>query len=178
METNDRLEAIQQAQSARFYGKYRGKVVSNRDPRSRGRMQVIVPEVTGENVVRWALPSVAYAGDGVGLFTMPPVGASIWVEFEAGNLRYPIWTGCFWGEGEIAAADALPGIKFFKTGAASIRIDDLAGEVKIETAGTAITLTAGEVKIEAAQITNSANGGQTKLTAAGFDAQQGVLKVV
>ena len=178
MPEDPRLDALREAQSQRFYGKYRGKVVNNVDPQNRGRLQVIVPEVTGENVPRWALPAVPYAGNGVGFFTLPPLDTSLWVEFEAGNLRYPIWTGCFWGEGEIDAADAVPGVKFLKTGMASIRVDDDAGEVRIEVAGAAITLTASEVKISAATILNEANGGKTQLTAGGFDAQQGAFKVV
>lgn len=172
------IEAIRQSVADRFYGKHRATVVNNADPQSRGRLQVTVPEILGENIVRWALPAAPYAGDGVGFFAVPPIGANVWVEFEAGNLRYPIWSGCFWAEGEIDTADALPTVKFLKTTAATVRIDDAIGEVTIETGAAKITLTASEVKIEAPQVTNSANGGRTQLTAAGFDAQQGALKVV
>jgi uncharacterized protein involved in type VI secretion and phage assembly len=178
MDRNETYAAISEALSDRFYGKYRGEVVANADPQARGRIQVRVPEIQGENVIRWALPSVPYAGNGVGFFAMPPVGANVWVEFEAGNLRYPIWSGCFWAQNEIPAADAVPEVIFLKTASATLRIDDMAGEVRIETNGAKITLSAGEIKIEAPQITNSANGGQTKLTAGGFDAQQGAFKVV
>ena len=36
------------------------------------------------------MPSSPYAGPGVGLFIVPPVGANVWVEFEGGDLDYPI----------------------------------------------------------------------------------------
>ena len=27
-------------------------------------------------------------------------GAGVWIEFEGGDVSYPIWTGCFWRDGE------------------------------------------------------------------------------
>jgi uncharacterized protein involved in type VI secretion and phage assembly len=171
--------AIQAAQGGRFFGKYRGRVVTNVDPTGRGRIQVIAPEVLGENVSVWALPCVPYAGDGVGFHTIPPVGANVWVEFEAGNLRHPIWAGCFWAEGDIPSADADPNIHFLRTSMAVIRIDDRTGEVLIETGSARITLSAAEVKIEAPTVTqDTGTGGKTQLTASGFDAQQGAFRVI
>jgi uncharacterized protein involved in type VI secretion and phage assembly len=84
----------------RYYGKYRGKVESNLDPLGLGRVQVSVPAVLGDATQAWAMPCVPYAGKGVGLFMVPPVGALAWVEFEAGDPDYPILAGCFWGQGE------------------------------------------------------------------------------
>lgn len=162
----------------RYYGKYRGTVSGNVDPEGRGRLQVEVPEARGAGVIDWALPCVPYAGDGVGLFALPPVGAAVWVEYEAGNLAVPIWSGCFWLRGQIAAADALPEVAFLKTDQASIRIDNSTGEIRIEIGGASVTLTSSEVKIDAPQIVNSASGAQTQLSAGGFDALQGALKVV
>ena len=95
-----------------------------------------------------------------------------------GMLNLPIWSGCFWERGQIAAADAVPDVMFLRTAAASLRIDSASGEVKIEIQGATITLTASEVKIEAPQITCTASGATTQLTAAGFDALQGALKVM
>ena len=80
-----------------FFGKYRGKVENNIDPMMLGRVQVSVPAVLGSGQLSWAMPCAPFAGPGVGLFTVPPVGANVWVEFEAGDPDYPIWSGCFWG---------------------------------------------------------------------------------
>lgn len=84
-----------------FFGKYRGKVVSNKDPLNLGRVQVEVPAVLGDRQDSWALPATPYAGKDVGFFAIPVVGTNIWVEFEAGDPNYPIWSGCFWGENEL-----------------------------------------------------------------------------
>ncbi|MCB1831203.1 MAG: baseplate assembly protein, partial [Gammaproteobacteria bacterium] len=65
-----------------FFGKYRGSVENNVDPQMMGRIQVSVPAVLGDGTLSWAMPCVPYAGPGVGLFTLPPNGANVWVEFE------------------------------------------------------------------------------------------------
>ena len=67
-----------------FFGKYRGRVEKNVDPERLGRLQLSVPVVLQDVSTGWALPCVPYAGPGVGLFAIPPVGASVWVEFEGG----------------------------------------------------------------------------------------------
>lgn len=176
---DETLSAVEAAQGGRFFGKYRGQVAGNVDGAGRGRLQVIVPEVLGENVTVWALPCVPFAGPGVGFHALPPVGANVWVEFEAGNLRYPIWAGCFWADGDMDTADTGPDTLFLRTERAAIRIDDASGEVLIETGSAKVTLTASEVKIEAPTVTqDSGTGGKTQLTAAGFDAQQGAFKVI
>jgi len=81
-----------------FFGKYRGKVAANKDPLNLGRIQVSVPAIFGEGRQSWALPCTPYAGKDVGFFTIPPVDANVWVEFEGGDPDYPIWSGCFWGK--------------------------------------------------------------------------------
>jgi hypothetical protein len=85
----------------RFYGKYRGIVLNNIDPLGTGRLQATVPEVLGEVPSGWALPSVPYAGTGAGLYAIPPIGAGVWIEFEAGDTSRPIWSGAWWAAGEV-----------------------------------------------------------------------------
>lgn len=43
------------------------------------------------------MPSLPVAGLQMGQFTVPPIGAGVWIEFEQGDPDYPIWTGAFWG---------------------------------------------------------------------------------
>jgi hypothetical protein len=84
----------------RVLGKYRGIVLTNLDPLSLGRLQANVPEVLGEVPTGWATPCAPYAGPTAGFFSVPPVGAGVWIEFEAGDVSRPIWSGCYWGTGE------------------------------------------------------------------------------
>jgi hypothetical protein len=112
---------------ARFFGKYRGKVESNVDTMSLGRVQVSVPAVLGEGRMSWAMPCVPYAGPQVGLYLIPPRGANVWVEFEAGDPDYPIWSGCFWGSGELPAAATLAEVKVLKTDGINLVLSDVSG---------------------------------------------------
>jgi hypothetical protein len=107
-------------------GKFRGVVVSNVDPLQIGRIQVNVPEVQG-GITAFALPCLPFAGDGVGFFARPPVGANVWVEFERGDVNFPIWTGCFWAAGEAPPAAANPARRFLQVPGVSLTLDDTPG---------------------------------------------------
>lgn len=133
-----------------FFGKYRGKVTSNVDPLQLGRIQVSVPAIFGEGRNSWAMPCVPFAGAGVGFFTIPPVDANVWVEFEGGDPDYPIWAGCFWDTGEVPALPAIAENKVLKTSTGTITINDLpgAGGITIETTlGMKIAITAMGIEV-------------------------------
>ncbi|UQX86824.1 phage baseplate assembly protein V [Jatrophihabitans telluris] len=74
------------------FGKFRGTVVDNRDPLLIGRILVSCPAVLGEEPA-WAEACLPFMAPNTGLLNLPPVGASVWIEFEAGDSRYPIWAG-------------------------------------------------------------------------------------
>jgi hypothetical protein len=80
-----------------YYGKYRGLVLQNVDPLQIGRIQVIVPDVSALIPTSWAMPCTPIAGIQMGMYSVPAIGSSVWVEFEQGDPDYPIWVGCFWG---------------------------------------------------------------------------------
>lgn len=84
----------------KYYGKYRGKVVDNEDPEKLGRLKLKVPSVFGKDVVTgWAMPCLPYGGAGdQGFFAIPEKEAGVWVEFEGGDLEYPIWVGTYWSK--------------------------------------------------------------------------------
>ena len=63
--------------TAKHYGKYRGTVVDNQDPRKQGRIKVKVPEILGDVDSGWALPCAPYAGDKTGAYAVPSVGAGV-----------------------------------------------------------------------------------------------------
>lgn len=103
-----------------FFGKYRSIVVNNIDPMMLGRIVAEVPAVP-EMVASFAMPCVPYAGQNVGFYAIPPIGANVWIEFEGGDPTKPIWSGCFWGPGQVPpAAVAQPGTQVFQTDSVSI----------------------------------------------------------
>jgi uncharacterized protein involved in type VI secretion and phage assembly len=92
----------------KYRGKYRGVVLNNVDPKLEGRLQVQVPDVAGLAPTTWATPCVPLAGLQNGMVALPVIGSGVWVEFEQGSPRYPIWVGCFWGSAaEVPALSRL-----------------------------------------------------------------------
>ncbi|MDP2019624.1 MAG: phage baseplate assembly protein V [Hydrogenophaga sp.] len=91
----------------KFYGKYRGMVISNIDPMQQGRLMVQVPDVGGLIPGTWAMPCVPIAGIQNGMFALPIPGSGVWVEFEQGDPDFPIWVGGFWGSAAEVPALAL-----------------------------------------------------------------------
>lgn len=121
---------------SRFYGKYRGKVTDNADPLNRGRVRAKVPEVAGDVDLGWATPCVPYAGADKGAFVIPEVDDGVWIEFEAGDPSRPIWTGSWWGDGDIpndpGGSQATTQTKIFKSAnGLIIDLDDSAQEIKV-----------------------------------------------
>jgi len=85
------------SEAKKYYGKYRGTVMNNIDPMQIGRIQVIVPDVSGILPTSFAMPCLPLAGKQMGVYMVPQIGSGVWVEFEQGDPDYPIWSGCFWG---------------------------------------------------------------------------------
>lgn len=157
----------------RFYGKYRGTVAGNVDPEQRGRIQAKVPDVLGDNTSTWALPAVPYAGKNVGLFLVPPTDALVWIEFEQGDPDYPIWTGCFWAEGEAPASPAVAEMKVLKTDAGTITVNDQQGE-----AGITIETTSGLKVVMNSEGIEISNGSQkVTLSSSSVSVNDGALEV-
>ena len=103
MSLEQSVTSVLERQTDRFYGKYRGLVLINVDPQNQGRIRAVVPEVLGVYPSNWCLPCTPYAGSAMpaGLFTVPLPGAGVWIEFEAGDVNRPIWTGCWWGTAQV-----------------------------------------------------------------------------
>jgi hypothetical protein len=130
--------------SGPFYGKYRGVVVNNLDPMMIGRIQALVPDVA-PIPGSWAMPCLPWAGINTGMFTVPPIGAGVWIEFEKGDPDYPIWVGGYWGTAaEVpvmarAVPPAVPGLTIQTTLKNGITISDTPGP----TGGILIQTTTG-----------------------------------
>jgi hypothetical protein len=157
-----------------FYGKFRGVVSDNRDPLMLGRIRAKVQEVFGGEESGWALPSSPYAGNGVGLLLIPPTDAWVWIEFERGDPDRPIWSGCFWAQGELPATPAVAEMKVLKTDAGTITLNDLPGVggvtietstgLKIEMTTLGIEISNGSQKISIGLTGVSVNDGALEVT--------------
>ena len=109
----------------RYYSSYRGFVVDNEDPKGLGRIKVINPTLNQfDNVGIWAFPKGQWGGKDYGVNLLPLIGDMVWVEFEHGDIRYPIWQHASYGTDEKPEEFSSPQIYGFKTPAGNIIIID------------------------------------------------------
>jgi uncharacterized protein involved in type VI secretion and phage assembly len=153
----------------RFYGKYRG-TVSDVDTTTL-RIKATVPAVLGTTPTGWCLPCVPYAGDQAGFFFLPDVGAAVWIEFEGGDVSYPIWVGCFWRDGELPA-DASPTMRGIVTAAAhKLLFDDDAEEVTLSDSNE------GSLLLDSNGVTSSRGGMKVVVGDSSVNVNDGALEV-
>lgn len=147
MSNDDLILELAERMRQRFYGKYRGIVVDVDDPESTFRIKATVPAVLGGTPTGWCLPCVPYAGPGVGMFFAPPVGAAVWIEFEGGDVSYPIWVGCWWRASDLPS-EAAPNVRGIVTQAPHrLVFDDDAHEVTLaDSNGGKVAFTSSGVK--------------------------------
>jgi uncharacterized protein involved in type VI secretion and phage assembly len=116
MINNDILARLVERIEGRHFGKYRGHVTDNNDPDNIGRLRATVPRLLGEERTGWALPAFAYGGSAEqGLYAVPDVGAGVWIEFEGGDLSYPVWSGTWYDSRSSIPESATPVKKVFKS---------------------------------------------------------------
>lgn len=81
---------------AKKFGRYKGVVISNVDEEKRGRLQVQVKDVLGEEPI-WMAGVFPMGGNDKEAFVfIPAKGATVLVEFIGGDVSFPIWTGTYW----------------------------------------------------------------------------------
>ncbi len=163
-----------------FYGKYRGTVSDNADLLMLGRIRAKIPDILGDKESGWALPCLPYFGKGVGLFLIPPTGASVWMEFEYGDPDRPIWTGGFWDKATDlpvqGAPPLLPDQKVLKTDSCTITLDDTPGigGITIETksgVSAKIDMSVDGIEISCAK-------GKVKIGPVNVSVNDGALEVI
>jgi uncharacterized protein involved in type VI secretion and phage assembly len=155
----------------RFYGKYRGTVTTVDDDHL-PRLKAKVPAVLGDHETGWCMPCVPYAGDDAGIAFMPEEGAGVWIEFEGGDVSFPIWTGCYWHADELPSRVAKD-VKVIKTkGDQQIVLDDRdhtititdSNENKVTLDRNGITIVRGSGKLAITDGKVSANDGAMEVT--------------
>jgi hypothetical protein len=163
----------------KYYGKYPGFVV-DRAPEAaaghhRGTLRVRVPGILEEDGSGGQRPLEALAAPAFmpGLFWVPEVGDSVWVEFAAGDVDYPVWTGVWY------ALDATPANldggrptedqKVIRTPSGQlVYLEDTGGSERLVLTGGAksnrITMDAKGIKLEAGGCSIQLSGSTLRLT--------------
>jgi len=166
----------------RYFGKYRGTVVNNVDPMQIGRIQAIVPDVSGVIPTSWAMPCLPGAGINTGFFTVPQVGSGVWIEFEQGDPDRPIWVGGYWGtaaERPVLSQTVPPAVNGFtiqttlKNGIVVSDVPGPTGGILIQTA-TGAMISVSDVGI----VISNGKGAIINLVGPSVDVNVGALTVV
>jgi uncharacterized protein involved in type VI secretion and phage assembly len=154
----------------RFFGKYRGTVTEVDS--STLRIKAKVPAVLADQPTGWCEPCLPFAGKGTGIGFIPEVGTGVWIEFEAGDVSYPIWAGCFWRAGE-PPSDVKPAVKAIVTKSGhKLILDDDAKTITVSDSNqntltlddNGITLSRGSSKIELGASAVKLNDGALEVT--------------
>ena len=168
--------------AAPLVGKFRGTVINNVDPMQIGRIQAMVPDVAGFVPSTWAMPCLPGAGINCGLFTVPSIGAGVWIEFERGDADYPIWVGGYWGtaaEVPVLAHTVAPGLSGFtiqttlKNGIVVSDVPGPTGGIMIQTT-TGAMISVSDVGI----IISNGKGAIINMTGPTVDVNLGALTVI
>jgi uncharacterized protein involved in type VI secretion and phage assembly len=178
---------------------YLAEVVSVQDPDNMARVQLRLLSADGvddQDAPIWARVAVPFAGSNRGAFMIPDVGDEVLTAFINGDPRLPVVVGGLWN-GAAAPSETLGGdrvdrwtikgkngtriaiveqssgqekITFDTPGGVSGELTDAGGgKIKLNAAGSTITLDSGGVKIE--------TGSKVSVQASQVDVSAGMVKV-
>lgn len=124
-----------------YFGFYKGVVDDRNDPDNLGRLKVKVPDVyEDETYDYWAIPLGLFAGKSIGFFAIPNKGDNVWVTFENGDPRFPLWTYGWWGN-DHRPTTANPDVSVLQTTSGhKVELDDKEKLVRITDASGNIVL--------------------------------------
>jgi hypothetical protein len=157
--------------AVRYLGRFRGEVVDVEDPKSLGRIRLTVPEVLADIESGWALPSFPATGDGSGIYAIPPVGAAVWVEFEAGDLARPVWVGGWFADGGLPDGAGPTKIIVRTPGGNVLTLDDDGESIEVAESG------GNKIVIDSNGIELSAGGKKVAITSTSVSINDGALEV-
>ena len=127
-------------------------MTDNNDPDDLGRVKATVQQLLDAEATGWALPAFIYGGlSEQGFFAVPDVGAGVWIEFERGDLSYPIWSGTWYTSGSYRSPRSRRRKSSRRKAAISLIFDDDAGTMEITDSN------GNTIKMEQSQITISAS---------------------
>jgi hypothetical protein len=139
-----------------YFGKYSGEVLPfdahlPEESALRGDIRVKVPGILEEDAEGQPQPLEVVAKPSFlpGFFYIPEPGAKVWVEFVAGNIDYPIWTGVWYpDEQSPAAVTGEPPTRFQKVIRTAsghvVQLDDTEGEEAV----TVLHKGGAEIKVD------------------------------
>ncbi len=176
---------LNQRVATSYFGKYRGIVTNVDDPNNQCRIKARVDGVLNGQETGWALPVAPFAGDGHGMVMLPAVGSGVWIEFEAGRLDNPLWSGAWWAGGQRPNPQGANVRVIVSENGHTVILDDEKDELKlvhgsqggpsITLSGSEIVLSCGACEIKISTDDISLNNGQIKIGLAGVSLVNGAM---
>jgi len=128
------------------------------------------------------MPCLPMSGINTGIFTVPLIGAGVWIEFEQGDADHPIWVGGYWGSAaetpklSLMVPPGVPGITLQTTLKNGIVISDVPGP----TGGIQIQSTTGAMisVTDVGILISNGKGAVISLIGPTVDVNLGALTVV
>lgn len=142
-----RLHGLEHFQ--KYYGTYKGFVAYNDDPENMCRLRVCVPSIYGKSIPEyWALPRGVFSGDGLGFVAIPKEADPIWVTFENGDSRFPLWEYGWFQKGH-TPKDSGPKNAVFQFAGHRLEFNEKENKVTIKNkAGSVIELSSTGITID------------------------------
>ncbi|MGH2674944.1 MAG: phage baseplate assembly protein V [Actinomycetota bacterium] len=144
-----------------------------------GRIRARVSDVLGSRESGWAMPCAPFGGNQTGFFSLPAVGAGVWIEFEHGDPDFPVWSGCWWGSvaemPPVLLAPPYEKVLVITEGGHKVVLDDTpgVGGITLETAGgQKISMTTLGIEI------SNGMGASVKLTGPQVSLNDGALEAL
>ena len=147
-QAEDKVRQLAQDARGKFWGKYRGTVLSVLKGADLGKLVVAVPDVLGQTSSPNAWPCVPFAGPSHGFVALPEVGDGVWIEFEAGDPSQPVWTGCWWAQNDLSSPAEANVRTWLTSSGMQISMDEGKSELSlIHPQGASIVLSATDIKL-------------------------------
>jgi Type VI secretion system/phage-baseplate injector OB domain len=146
----DSLEVSIEGIKKKYYGVVTGRVISQLDPLTLGRVQVQLPFIDSLDLQPWARVASPLAGPLCGFYFIPNMGDEVLVAFEQGDPAVPYVVGSLWSAFTPPPLPSpLPQISMIKTLAQNtIMFTDIPPTITIMTpAGQTILMTEAGVQI-------------------------------
>ena len=163
----------------RYFGKYRGIVKEVGEGDDLGKIKAEIPEVYGRGereeggrvISPWALPCVPFAGPNHGFVVLPEVDDGVWIEFEAGDPSRPIWTGCWWADGDMPEPAGRETPVWITSGGHKVVLDDRDNKLQLlHSGGAELTMTDNDITLKIGQT-------QIVLSSSGVNVNNGAFEV-
>jgi hypothetical protein len=94
----------------------------------------------------------------------------VWIEFEGGDVSFPIWTGCYWTAGDVPSS-ASAGVKTIITSAGTLAFDNGASSVTLANSSQ------HSLVLDSSGAVAAAGAGKIELGASGVSVNSGALEV-